>query len=150
MLSLQELSDRHEIQQLLVDYSSAIDQKDYDALDRIFTPDAFIDYRAMGGTHGRYPEVKQWLKVTLEKFPRYYHLIGNISPIITGDTATAKTICFNPMVMDLPQKKGHVMFFGLWYLDKFIRTPQGWRMTERVEEQCFHFNMPGAVSVPDA
>ncbi|MES1262816.1 MAG: nuclear transport factor 2 family protein, partial [Peristeroidobacter soli] len=61
MLSLQEISDRLEIQQLMTDYSHAIDQKNFDALDRIFTPDAYIDYRAMGGIDGKYPKIKAWL-----------------------------------------------------------------------------------------
>ncbi|CKQ37973.1 Uncharacterised protein [Mycobacterium tuberculosis] len=43
MLSVAEISDRLEIQQLLVDYSSAIDQRRFDDLDRVFTPDAYID-----------------------------------------------------------------------------------------------------------
>ena len=65
MLSLQEISDRLEIQQLMIDYSSAIDQREFDRLDEVFTPDAYIDYRAMGGIDGRYPEVKAWLKPAL-------------------------------------------------------------------------------------
>jgi hypothetical protein len=46
MLSLSEISDRCEIQQPLVDYSTAIDQRRFDDLDGVFTPDAYIDYRA--------------------------------------------------------------------------------------------------------
>ena len=42
MLSLEEISDRFEIQQLMIDYSNAIDQKQFDDLDRVFTPDAYI------------------------------------------------------------------------------------------------------------
>ena len=30
-----------------------------------------------------------------------------------------------------------VMFCGLWYDDEFVRTPEGWRMTRRVETKCF-------------
>jgi hypothetical protein len=145
MLGLQEISDRLELQQLVVDYASAIDQKDFEALDRIFTPDAFIDYRPMGGTHGNYPEVKAWLKVTLVNFPRYYHMVSNVSLKITGDTATGRIVCFNPMCMDLPDVKNHVMFFGLWYMDQYLRTPEGWRITERIEDNCFNFNMPGVL-----
>jgi hypothetical protein len=37
MLSLAEISDRLEIHQLLVDYSTAIDQRRFDDLDRVFT-----------------------------------------------------------------------------------------------------------------
>ena len=61
MLSLEEISDRFEIQQLLIDYSTAIDRRQFDDLDRVFTSDAYIDYRAMGGIDGRFPEVKAWL-----------------------------------------------------------------------------------------
>lgn len=48
MLSLQEISDRLEIQQLVVDYAKAIDRKDFDALDQVFAKEAYIDCRAMG------------------------------------------------------------------------------------------------------
>ena len=43
MLSLEEISDRFEIQQLLIDYSTAIDTRRFDDLDRVFTPDAYIE-----------------------------------------------------------------------------------------------------------
>jgi hypothetical protein len=43
MLSLEKISDRLEIQQLLVDYSTAIDQHQFDDLDKVFTPDAYIE-----------------------------------------------------------------------------------------------------------
>jgi hypothetical protein len=38
------VSDRPEIQQLLVDCFAAIDQRRLDDLGRVFTPDAYIDY----------------------------------------------------------------------------------------------------------
>ncbi|WP_283631757.1 nuclear transport factor 2 family protein [Mycolicibacterium poriferae] len=139
MLSLEEISDRLEIQQLLVDYSTAIDRRRFDDLDAVFTPDAYIDYRAMGGIDGRYPEVKAWLSEVLPNFPAYAHMLGNFDVRIVrdpaGDTASARTLCFNPMV--LGGDEGQVLFCGLWYDDEFIRTEQGWRMTKRVEEKCF-------------
>lgn len=135
MLSLAEISDRLEIQQLLVDYSTAIDQRRFDDLDEVFTPDAYIDYRALGGIDGRYPEVKKWLSEVLPTFPVYAHMLGNFSVRIDGDTASSRVICFNPMV--LPGDKDQVLFCGLWYDDEFVRTPQGWRMTRRIETKTF-------------
>jgi hypothetical protein len=135
MLSLPEISDRLEIQQLLVDYSTAIDQRRFDDLDKVFTPDAYIDYRALGGIDGRYPEVKEWLSKVLPSFPVYAHMLGNFSVRIDGDTASSRVICFNPMV--LPGDKDQVLFCGLWYDDEFVRTPEGWRMTRRVESKVF-------------
>ncbi|MBW0014152.1 nuclear transport factor 2 family protein, partial [Mycobacterium sp.] len=107
MLSVEEISDRLEIQQLLVDYSTAIDNRRFDDLDRVFTPDAYIDYRALGGIDGRYPEVKKWLAEVLPNFPVYAHMLGNFSVRIDGDTASSRVICFNPMVLpgDSPGNK---------------------------------------------
>lgn len=135
MLSLQEISDRMEIQQLLVDYSTAIDQRRFDDLDAVFTEDAYIDYRAMGGIDGQFPQVKAWLADVLPNFPAYSHMLGNLSIKFDGDTATSRVICFNPMVLDAEQKQ--ILFCGLWYDDEFVRTSDGWRMTRRVETKCF-------------
>ena len=135
MLSLEEISDRLEIQQLLVDYSTAIDQRRFDDLDLVFTRDAYIDYRAMGGVDGQFPDVKAWLSQVLPNFPAYSHLLGNFDVRIDGDTAKSRTLCFNPMV--LGGEKNQILFCGLWYDDEFVRTPEGWRMTRRVETKCF-------------
>lgn len=135
MLSIEEISDRLEIQQLLIDYSTAIDQRRFDDLDAVFTSDAYIDYRAAGGIAGQFPEVKAWLSEVLPNFPAYYHMLGNVDVRVTGDTATSRAICFNPMVMGSDQEQ--IYFVGIWYLDEFVRTPQGWRMSRRVEEKCF-------------
>ena len=85
MLSLEEISDRLEIQQLLVDYSTAIDTRRFDDLDVVFTPDAYIDYRAMGGIDGQFPEVKAWLAEVLPNFPAYSHMLGNLSITFGAD-----------------------------------------------------------------
>jgi SnoaL-like domain len=135
MLSHAEISDRLEIQQLLVDYSTAIDTRRFDDLDAVFTQDAYIDYTALGGIEGRYPEVKAWLAEVLPNFPMYMHMLGNFSVRINGDAASSRTICFNPMV--LGGEKDQVMFCALWYDDDFVRTADGWRMTRRVETKCF-------------
>ncbi len=133
MLSLAEVSDRLEIQQLLVDYSTAIDQRRFDDLDRIFTPDAYIDYRVMGGIDGRYPEVKAWLAQVLPNFPAFCHMVGNFDIKLDGDTATGRTMCLNPMKLS---DDGQILFCALWYIDEFVRTADGWRMTRRVEDKC--------------
>ncbi|MGB0970349.1 MAG: nuclear transport factor 2 family protein [Mycobacterium sp.] len=139
MLSIEEISDRFEIQQLLIDYSTAIDQRRFDDLDVVFTSDAYIDYRVSGGIEGHFPQVKAWLKEVLPNFPAYFHMLGNIDIRITGDSATSRAVCFNPIVMggDSGQSSTQIYFVGIWYVDEFIRTAHGWRMSRRVEEKCF-------------
>ena len=72
----------------MVDYSTAIDRRRFDDLDRVFTSDAYIDYRATGGVDGRYPEVKAWLADVLPNFPAYSHMLGNLDVRISSTPAT--------------------------------------------------------------
>ncbi|ROS04635.1 SnoaL-like protein [Sinobacterium caligoides] len=140
-LSLQEVSDRLELQELVIDYATAIDEQDYSALDKIFTEDAYIDYTAMGGIEGDLPSIKQFLRQAMPVFPAYQHLNANQKVVIDGDTATGKVMCLNPMVV--PTAEGEqVMFLGLWYIDEYRRTEQGWRISRRAERKSFSHNVP--------
>lgn len=136
MLSQAEITDRWDIQQLLVDYATAIDTRRFDDLDAVFTADAYLDYRAnVGGIDGHYPQVKAWLAEVLPNFAGYAHMLGLPSIRVDGDTATARTFCFNPMVFAGAQPA--TMLLGFWYDDRFVRTADGWRMSSRVETKCF-------------
>lgn len=146
MLSLQAISDRLEIEAVMVDYVNAIDSRDFDALDDVFVPDAWIDYTAMGGIKGAYAEVKPWLAQVLPHFPAYCHMIGNISITVQEDSARSRSVCFNPMSVRLEDGSTQTMFLGLWYHDVWQRTSAGWRIRERVEEKCFDHNVPAALA----
>lgn len=137
MMPLQEMSDRLEIDDLLARYSHAIDDHEWDALDDVFTPDAHIDYRAAGGIAGAYPEVKQWLASVLPSFAVTQHLAATTRLDLNGDAAEARTILFNPMVSRDDSDVEHVLFVGLWYRDRLVRTDVGWRIAERVEEKGY-------------
>ncbi len=141
MLSHQDLSDRAEIQDLLVAYCEAIDSRDWDALDDIFTKDAIIDYTEAGGARGSLPEIKLYLDKALAKFSGFQHMNGLPQIKINGDQATARTILFNPMIID-QNGAPHVFFVGLWYKDKLRRTEDGWRISERYEEASYFYNLP--------
>ena len=145
--SLRLLADRLELQQLVTRYAYAIDERAFERLDEVFTSDAYIDYRAMGGIEGRYPQIRAWLPQALGVFPAYMHLNANFLFDIDGDSATGKVACFNPMVLpkaDGAPGEGETMFLGLWYLDRYVRTADGWRISERIEKRSYDFNMPAA------
>ncbi|HUH36936.1 MAG TPA: nuclear transport factor 2 family protein [Spongiibacteraceae bacterium] len=138
----QEIADRFAINDLLIDYCTAVDSKNFDAFDTVFTEDAFIDYTAMGGPKGSRAEIKAYLTKVMPTFPGFQHMIGNSRVWLEGDTARARTICHNPMVINLPEGGTQVAFYGLWYVDKLVRTAQGWRIKERVEEYAYDHNVP--------
>ncbi|MEH6570756.1 MAG: nuclear transport factor 2 family protein [Halioglobus sp.] len=145
MLSQQELSDRFEIQDLIFHYSHLIDQKLFDDLrTTVFTEDAHIDYSVFGGTVGDVDETIGFLKsaVTNELFPNSQHLNANIQITLNGDLAAARVMCFNPMEMTIGEGSTQTYFIGLWYVDEYRRTADGWRMCRRVEERSWVFNTP--------
>lgn len=138
-----QLSDLQDIRDLTLDYANAIDQKQFDDLDDIFTTDAFVDYTAMGGPKGPYPDIKKFLSETLPLFSNYQHLNTNCRIHLDGDDASARIYCFNPMLF--PESlggKGEVGLMGLWYLDKYKRVDGSWRIVERVEEASWSHNTP--------
>lgn len=149
MLSLQEISDRLEIQDLFARYSFAIDERDWDALDAIFTPDARIDYSETGGAVGGFAEIKAWLPKALERFPMFQHMVATTKLDIAGDTARSRTILFNPMTYRGENGEDQVFFIGLWYRDKLVRTSAGWRISERYEEMAYSHNVPPMPPVPE-
>lgn len=143
MLSLQEISDRLEIEDLMVRYSHAVDTQQWDLLDEIFTADAHIDYSAMGGAVGDLESTKKFLAAIMPNFPAFQHLISNSSITVEGDIATGRTMCHNPMLVAAGEGKQSLMLCGLWYLDTFVRIEGKWRIQRRVEEKSFMFVAPG-------
>lgn len=141
-MDIQEISDRIEINNLLIDYCSAVDAKDFDQFDNIFTAGAIIDYTALGGARGPVHAIKDYLKRVMPYFASTQHMIANSRVWIDGDTARARTMCHNPMEIPLPEGGTQVAYYGLWYVDKLVRTEQGWRISERTEENGYAFNVP--------
>lgn len=141
MLSLQEISDRMEIEDLLIRYSHAVDSHDWDLYRTVFTKDAYIDYSEFGGSKGNLEETVAFLDQAMPRFKSHQHMVGNTVLELDGDTARARTICFNPMVMDSDGQE-LVFFCGLWYRDELVRTPDGWRIKHRYEERSYTFNQP--------
>lgn len=136
MKDLQELSDRQEIADLLTDYCYAIDFHQWDDLDQVFTPDATLDFTGTGGESGDLPTMKDWLAGTLVRFAGHQHLVATSKIEIDGDRATGKTICHNPMYLDADGKQ-QLLFVGLWYLDTFVRTADGWRIDSRRQQKAY-------------
>ena len=136
-MDLREISDRLEIEALLIRYTRAIDTGEWDRLDQVFTADAKIDYTATGGIAATYAEVKPWLAEMLPIFPKRMHLIGQVDSQVDGDTAKVAAYFYNPM--GLPQEDGSelVVEFGGIYHHDLVRTPQGWRSRALVEEVVF-------------
>ncbi len=148
-LSLQDISDRIEINDLLIRYTKAIDQKDWKLLDSVFTPDAEVDYVSSGGIEGSYPEARAWLEKALAIFPTTVHFVTNSEVTLAGDRASARTAVYNPMFFRNPDGTLHHFAVGAYYVDELVRTKQGWRIAKRREDQAFlEGSFPKALRIP--
>jgi ketosteroid isomerase-like protein len=139
-LSHQEISDRLEIEQLLIRYCHAIDERDWDAYRTIYTEDALID-DVSAGPGNTVDEMVEFLSSALERVALIQHAISTSKIEIDGDTASARTVCHCPVVLDRGNGHTQMFFQGLWYLDELERTLEGRKISKRVESDYFH-NMP--------
>jgi hypothetical protein len=150
MLSLEQISDRMEITDLVHRYAELVDRKDFDRLrDEVFCEDALIDYSAFGGSRGDVETTIAFLHRAMRIFPNTQHLNANVQIQLDGDRASGRVLCLNPQEMKLEGRPAHVFFCGLWYVDAYRRTERGWRIARRVEERSWVFNAPEALQDAD-
>ncbi|HEX7738299.1 MAG TPA: nuclear transport factor 2 family protein [Marmoricola sp.] len=132
-MELQELSDRYEIQALMTAYTRAVDTSTWDDLDAVFADDAVLDYSATGGPVGPLSEAKPFIR-NLEGFSRWQHMLGQMSIELNGDSASATTYMYNPMISARPDGTEQIWEVGGYYHVEAVRTGAGWRLTKLVDD----------------
>jgi hypothetical protein len=132
-LTIQEISDRIEIEDTLLAYSTALDVpgRRWDLWYRAFTEDAVLEYPTLG------PKSPAELKeiFTLNDATRLttQHLILNVVIELDGDTATARSECdYAAVNRGETAATNTLRRSGLWFDDTLVRTADGWRITKRV------------------
>jgi len=141
-LTIEEMSDRFELQDLCYRYAQLIDERKFQQLESVFTQDAHIDYSAMGGAVGGLSDTIAFLQDAMTIFSNFQHLNSNLQFSVQGDTATGRVMCFNPMEVEQEDGSVHSFMLGLWYNDEYIRSAQGWRISKRSEEKSWMLNEP--------
>jgi len=140
--------DRIEMEDLLTRYATAIDSLDWDLLNTVFTNDAHLDYRSAGGVEGSYPEVRQWLADVLPIFDITQHLVVNREFRRSGHGVHARSSFLNLNRLKVDGKPW-LFTVGGRYHDRLVSTPDGWRISERVEDTLWWDNpMPGLSELP--
>ena len=140
-LSLQEISDRLELQDLVTRYADIIDRKAFAELSTIFTENAVIDYEATGAPKCSVQEMVAFLEEAMSLFPNNQHLVSNTHFKVTGDTATGRVMCFNPMEMAV-EGGNQTFILGIWYVDEFVRVDDRWLFASRRQEASWNLNFP--------
>jgi 3-phenylpropionate/cinnamic acid dioxygenase small subunit len=131
-MTLDEVVDRLELDDLLTRFAVAVDTKDFDLLDTVFTHDAALDYSQPARAEGPYAEMKAWIVASMIPFEMCQHLIVNRWIEVTGETARCRSYLYNPLAIRGADGALHRYFVGGTYDDRCVKTPDGWRIAERV------------------
>lgn len=134
---IEAIADRLAIQDLISRYPVYVDNRELDLLDALFTADAHLDFTSFGGPVGGLADVKEFLVGSLGMFASTQHMMGLPAIALNAHTATAKTSCHNPMVMEGSDGKRQAWLIGLWYDDEFVKTADGWRIASRTATRCY-------------
>jgi len=148
-MTLEEIRDRFEIEALMNRYAEMVDRREWKEMDRIFALEATIDYTSTGGVAGPFRETLAWLDRALESWPINLHIITNL--IIEFDGDTARTRCYFHAPMGRAGELGQQLIItnAGRYVDRLVRTSDGWRIIERVCEQTLmQGSLPEGYEIP--
>ena len=122
-------SDRDEIVEVLIRYATAIDQKDWSLFKSCWAEDVVADY----GQLGHFTDVEALTDVfraAHDPMGPTYHRMSNFVLEVAGDRATVRSY-FHAVLMLNPGDSGNWIDTVGHYDDAFIRTAQGWRISQR-------------------
>ena len=128
-LDLQTISDRMEIDDLLVRYSRAVDFKNFADLEPLFTDDAEYDAGSLGHPIGP-SAIRAMIEGALTGLDATQHLVAKSLIEVDGDTAEVRTYLISQHIRESAPGVTHY-FIGAEYADRVVRTEQGWKFSYR-------------------
>ncbi|MEU7897689.1 nuclear transport factor 2 family protein [Nonomuraea sp. NPDC049152] len=146
MSNMQAIADRVEIEALRAELTDAVMMRDYDRVASLFTPDAAMRWPHIGKEFVGRDEIRaaiEWGQGLWEFFVQNVHP-GTIQ--IDGDTAVGRAYIqeFGRM------RDGSSHLNYALYHDRYQRSLEGWKFTERVYEVKYLDPTPLAGSPPPA
>lgn len=129
--NLQELSDRAEINDVLMRYLRGIDGGDHELVRSCFHTDARFEFAAAFA--GDIDLLLENIRTHSPTYKRTFHLAGNVLIELDGDTAQTETYVAGFEETSDVHPLGAGVFLTIWlrYLDRFERRDSTWRIAER-------------------
>ena len=144
MSNLQAIADRVEIEALRGEYTDAAMMRDYDRLASLFTPGGALRMPNVPVELAGREEIRAWG----ERVPAVVdYLVQTTHPgtiRLTGDTASGRA--YMSELIRLRDGGSHLNY--AIYHDRYQRTPDGWKFTERVYEIRYLDTTPLAGAAP--
>ena len=122
---MSDTDDRRQLQDVMLSYAAAVDDRDMARYRACFTDDVEI----VGFGETAITDADTWtasVESQLEAFSATQHLMSPQLATVSGDTASART---DVQALHL-LKDGNSAMFTLWatYLTDFVRTGEGWKI----------------------
>lgn len=127
---LEDLADRLAITDLLYRYAAALDDRDWALLATCFTPAAVAIYGGRAGTNEGFPAIEATCRRSLEPLDASQHIVTNPQVTVEGDAARSRCYLQAQHVKRGTEGGDNFTVAGS-YLDRLVRTPDGWRIAER-------------------
>jgi hypothetical protein len=119
--------DRQAIIDLTIAYCWAIDSKEWELLRSIFLPEATA---LLGDERDGIESIMTRISSALGHLDASQHIISNHQIAIDGDSATSRCYLHAQHVRRGAEGSPNYIVAGR-YLDRFVRTPEGWRILRR-------------------
>jgi ketosteroid isomerase-like protein len=143
MSDLDALLDKQAITEVCYRYGIIIDSRDWSRLATCFTPDAQAYYMDMPPCHG-YQAIEDTCRQALSPLDGTQHLIANVTVDLDGDEADSFCYLQAQHVKTGTPGGDNFMIAGR-YLDRFVRTGEGWRIRQRRLEGIWTDGNPAVI-----
>jgi hypothetical protein len=129
------LIDQQLIRDLLVQYFTNVDRRAWAPVKDVFVPGTLVDYSALMPIAAAVPAeaIVDRIAEAVAIYSVTVHQMGNCEIKVADDTAVSETwINAHHVYADPGRSDGRLPIAGLRYQDRWIRTPAGWRIRDRV------------------
>jgi hypothetical protein len=123
-------ADTQQIAEVLIRYATGIDSKDWPLLRSCWTDEIDVDYQQLGRFTSA-DALTDVMRQLHESMGPTYHRLSNFVIAVDGDRATARSYVQAVLMLQPNDSTNWVDALG-HYDDVFVRTPDGWRISERV------------------
>jgi 3-phenylpropionate/cinnamic acid dioxygenase small subunit len=128
-ITVNDLLEQARINQVLLQYATLLDARDWAGLDDVFTADASVNYHGVGAFDGR-SAIVSVIQQFLDQCGSTQHMIGNVRISVDGNGARAK--CYLQAThAGQGSHAGKTMTVWGEYCDRLQLRPEGWRIVHR-------------------
>ena len=118
------MTPESELRALVERYAATVDARTFDRFDQVFTPDAVLE--TARGVRDGLAEIQAAMQ-GLQRYVSTDHRVGESSAVVEGETAIGLVACEAHHVDDT----GADRVMTITYHDRYVTTPDGWRIAHR-------------------